>query len=210
MTLSTQAAGGTMHIGQPASTPVAGTAPAPHAVQHPQLNVTPRKPLPNGVSSNCKQHIVIVCDVSFSMGGGKINDLNKGRYALCAVLADIINKNGFELSVIDFNNAATLVVDGEPATTCQMPTAVAGGGTNFDAPLNLAVKQITDFKARPNPDGWWYLRSHVLYMSDGWAHVTQSNIDALHEIADVTAIAYGNDADQTTLARIASDGNPSR
>lgn len=206
MTLSTRAAGGTMHIGQPAATPVTGTAPAPHAVQHPQLNVTPRKSLPNGVSSNCKQHVILCCDVSISMGGDKINDLNKGRYALCSVLADVINKNGFELSVIDFNNRATLVVDGEPATTCQMPTAVSSGGTNFDAPLNMAEQQTMDFKARPNPDGWRYLPTHVLYMSDGRAHATQSNIDALHEVADVTAIAYGSDADQTTLARIASDG----
>lgn len=206
MTLTTQAAAGTIPIGQaaPIST---GTAPAAQAVQHPQLNVTQRKSLPTGVSSNCKQHVGMCCDVSTSMGGSKISDLNKGRHALCMVLADPVNKDGFELSVVDFNNRATLVVSGEPATSCQMPTSTASGGTNFDAPINAMVQEIEDLKARPNPDGWRYLRPHVLFLSDGQAHVTQSNIDALHELADVTAIAYGDDADQATLARIASDGN---
>lgn len=210
MTLSTQAAGNTIIIGQPATSPspvtTGGTTPSAAAVQHPQLNVTQRKSLPTGVSSNCKQHVIICSDISSSMHGAKCDDQNKARFALNAILADPINKDGFIITVIDFNNGATLIIDAEPATTCQMPNSMACGGTNFDAPINLAAQKIKDFKARPNPDGWRYLRDHVLILSDGRARATQSNIDALHEIADVTAIAYGDDADIATLETIASDG----
>ena len=64
----------------------------------------------------------------------------------------------------------------------------------------------SDFKARPNPDGWHYLRTQVLFLSDGQSSVSQKNILALQEIANVTAIAYGSDADGSTLSSIASDG----
>jgi len=68
------------------------------------------------------------------------------------------------------------------------------------------IKTVEDFNARPNLDGYRYLRPQVLFLSDGHSSVTDKNIADLHEIADVIAIAYGADADTQTLKRIASDG----
>ena len=65
---------------------------------------------------------------------------------------------------------------------------------------------IRAFESQPNPEGWRYLRSVVLFLSDGNGSVTDAAIRDLHEIADVTVIAYGDDADRTTLHRIASGG----
>lgn len=87
-----------------------------------------------------------------------------------------------------------------------MPEAIADGNTCFDAPLDLIIQELKIFKALPNPDGWHYLRPQVLFLSDGQAQASDQNMANIHEIAEVTAIAYGDDADHETLAKIASDG----
>ncbi len=169
------------------------------------LKVTKKSPFPTGVATNVKQPVWVVRDKSSSMTGNKILELNLACHAFLAELADPVNKDGFLVSVIDFNQKASSVISLEPATTLIMPDAIAGGSTNFDAPLNMVTNEIEAFRNRQNVEGWHYLRGHVLFLSDGWAPVTEKNIQALHELADVTAIAYGSDADQATLSRISSD-----
>lgn len=203
--MTAQAKTVTRPIGGQSTSTEGGTAPSAVS-EHPQFNVTNRKGLPDGVSSNTKQLVGLCCDISGSMFGSKIDNLNKARFGLTSILGDPINKDGFVVIGVDFNEDASLIIDAEPASRCQMPTSIADGGTDFDAPLKMMVERIKDFASRPNPDGWRYLRPHVLFLSDGQANVTQSNIDALHELADITAIAYGDDADEATLSRIASNG----
>jgi len=172
----------------------------------PTLKITRKKGLPSGVASNVKQLVLLLCDISTSMIGPKLDELNLARQALGLILADPVNKDGFLLTLIDFNHSAQVICSAQPATTLTMPDSVGNGGTNFDAPINAAIAEIEAFNARPNPDGWHYLRSQVLFLSDGQAGVADSNIQKIQEIADVTTIAYGSDADQSKLARIASDG----
>lgn len=182
------------------------TAPAPSAPKHRTLNVIKRKSMPTGVASNVKQLVLMLSDISTSMIGPKLDELNLARHALLAELADPVNKDGFLISLIDFNHTANLICSAEAATKLSMPDAIGSGGTNFDAPINQAIAEITAFNAQPNSEGWNYLRPQVMILSDGQAPVADKNIQDLHEIADVTAIAYGSDADQATLARISSDG----
>lgn len=170
------------------------------------LKVTKKRSLPTGVANNVKQPVWLLRDKSSSMAGNKILELNLACQALLAELADPVNKNGFLVSVIDFNQVATSVVSLEPATTLVLPDAIAGGSTNFDSPINMTIAEIEAHLARQNIEGWQYLRPYVLKLTDGRGPVTNKNIQVLHELADVSAIAYGADADQATLSRISSDG----
>ena len=172
----------------------------------PPLKLAKKLTLPTGVATNVKQHVLLVRDRSSSMHGQKVTELNMASIALGAELGSPGNKDGFLVSVVDFSNGADICATAEPATALKMPEAKASGGTNFDAALLKAIKVVEDFASRPNPEGWHYLRPHVLFLSDGHSTVSDKNITSLHEIADVTAIAYGADAAQGTLARIASDG----
>jgi len=72
--------------------------------------------------------------------------------------------------------------------------------------LKESILTIEEHTALPNPDGWVYLRPVALVLSDGQSDVSDKNIQDLQEIADVITIAYGSDANTSTLARIASDG----
>lgn len=166
-----------------------------------------RKPRPlSGISSNVSQHAILVRDTSTSMSGQKITELNLASQALAQVLADPKNKDAFRVSVIDFDSTARTVVSGKAVSEFTMPDARASGGTAFNAALQETLKQINDFKALPNPEGRGFMRPHVLFLSDGQSAVNDPNIDAVKEWASVTAIAFGRDADQSTLKRISSDG----
>lgn len=172
----------------------------------PVLKVTQRKKMPTGVASNVKQHILFLLDRSSSMSGSKINELNMAMAAILAQLASPENKDGFRVTIIPFNNRADVHCSAVPAGQVLPLNLVAAGGTNFDSPINVGIAEIQKQKAAPNPGGWHWLKPIVLFLSDGWAQVTDKNIQDFQEIAKVTAVAYGADADQATLSRIASDG----
>lgn len=175
-------------------------------VSLPTLKITKKLSLPDGISSNCKQHTVLVCDESSSMDGSKIDELNVAISGFVSELADPANKDGFLVSAVYFSSGAKIRATAKSAIGLSLPTAIANGGTNFDSALLKAIDVITDVAGRPNPEGWHYLRPQVLFLSDGHSNVSDKNIVALQEIADVTAIAYGSDASQDTLSRIANDG----
>jgi uncharacterized protein YegL len=163
-----------------------------------------KQELPDGISSNCKQLVFLVRDCSSSMAGPKIEELNKASISFLKVLADKANKDGFLVSVVDFQSSAKRATPVAKATVLTLPNAIAGGGTNFDSALKETILAINEFKVRPNQEGWHYLRPQVLFLSDGQSPVADKNILELQEIATVTAVAYGSDADTTTLTRISS------
>lgn len=172
----------------------------------PELNMPVRRKLPTGIASNVKQHVLIVCDRSTSMNGSKIAELNTARKALVSELASSDNKDGFRVSVIDFNGQADRLYFAEPVQTLKIVPSIATGGTNFDSALQETLDVIRDFKSLPNPDGWNYLRPVVLFLSDGQSSADDSLISEVQEEAQVIAIAYGTDADQQTLGRLSSNG----
>lgn len=193
-------------IGGGAATKPITTPPATSSLQIPEMKFTAQAKIRDGIASDSKQLIVVVDDCSGSMYGPKATEVDQANQGLGIELAKPDNKNGFIVGIVHFNQSAKLVAGPELATTITIPRIQAGGGTNFDAALNETLRVIRKFRDQPNPDGWDFQKPHVLILSDGQAPVSDNNIAALHEIADVTAIAYGADARAETLCRIASDG----
>ncbi len=204
---TTANAGATLPLGQaktqPATMPAGGSAPAPTL---PPLAITVKKKLPSGVASNVKQHVLFLLDKSSSMAGEKIMELDLAMASILAALGDADNKDGFRVTILPFNHGSSVLCSAVPVTSVPALNLVASGGTNFDSPLKKAIAEIDAFKAQPNPDGWHFLQPQVLFLSDGQASVTDANIQDLQERANVTAVAYGSDANQATLSRLASDG----
>jgi uncharacterized protein YegL len=172
----------------------------------PVMKMTVKKKLPTGVASNVKQHVLFLLDHSSSMSGEKLQELEMAMGAILLQLADPSNKDGFRVTIIPFNHSAGVFCSAEPASSVPALNLTASGGTNFDAPINAAIAAINARKSAPNPGGWVDLQPQALILSDGQAPVTDSNIQALQELANVTAVAYGADANQATLSSIASDG----
>ena len=172
----------------------------------PDLKVSKPLKIPTGVTSNTKQHVLLVRDCSSSMSGTKIDELNLASSGLIQELAKEQNKDGFLVSLIDFSSSSKRSAYAVSATGLTPPPAIAAGGTNFDSALLKTIETIEGFQNEPNSDGWRYLRPQVLFLSDGQSRVSDKNILNLQEIADVTTIAYGSDAEAQTLSKISSDG----
>jgi len=172
----------------------------------PDLKISKPLKIPTGVSRNTIQHVLAVRDCSSSMRGMKINEVNLATTGFFNELAHEQNKDGFRVSIIDFSTSSKLSAYAVSAIGFTPPQAIASGGTNFDSALLKTIETIESLQNEPNTDGWRYLRPQVLFLSDGQSRVSDKNILNLQEIADVTTIAYGSDADAQTLSKISSDG----
>jgi uncharacterized protein YegL len=172
----------------------------------PEMKVMSNDRLRNAVASDCKQLVMSLPDISSSMSGRKAKECQAALEKLFQTLADPENKDGFIGQIIPFNSSAHVAAGPELVTAMTVPKLRVGGGTNFDAALDLACKELDKFANRSNPDGWDYLKPVVLFKSDGQSYVSVDKIDALKERAQIIAIAYGADADANTLKQIASDG----
>jgi len=211
--ISSSAATSTMPLGEiqtGGAMGTSGTAPLDTGqVQLPTraLKVSAPLKMPTGVSSNCKQLVVLACDVSSSMKGqSKIDNLNVARTSLIQVLALPENKDGFIGCIVDFNHKAQTIVPPQSVVGMTVPVSKAGGGTNFNSAALECIRIVEGFNSQENPDGYRFIRPIVIKLSDGHAQISDKNIQALQEIATVITVAYGVDADQAALARIASDG----
>ena len=172
----------------------------------PDLKISKPLKIPTGVSSNTKQHVLLVRDCSSSMSGSKVDEMNLATTGLIQELASERNKDGFLVSLIDFSTSSKRSAYAVSAIGLTTPRAIASGGTNFDSALLKTIETIESLQNEPNTDGWRYLRPQVLFLSDGQSRVSEKNILNLQEIADVTTIAYGSDALEATLSKISTDG----
>lgn len=207
--------GATIPLGQPSTQAAQKTIPSGASIPSgqpassgslPIMKMTVKKKLPTGVASNVKQHCYFLLDESSSMSGPKISELDMAMASLLPPLADPSNKDGFRVTIIPFNHSSYVHCSGVPAVSVPPLNLSASGGTNFDSPVLKAIAAIRSHKSAPNPDGWQYLQSQVFILTDGHGPIADKNIHELQELANVTAIAYGADADQATLSRLASDG----
>jgi len=182
--------------------------PAQNAAVAPPLpmKLTVKKKLPTGVASNVKQRVYLLLDCSSSMSGFKIQELEMATGSVLLQLADPSNKDGFRVTIIPFNHGSSVHCRVAAPEAVPPLNLVASGGTNFDSAILKTIQEIDDAKALPNPDGWHYLEDQVIKLSDGRSRVSDKNIQDLQERANVTTVAYGADANQATLSRIASDG----
>jgi Mg-chelatase subunit ChlD len=166
------------------------------------------------VTSHCHQRVVLILDCSGSMKeNNKARDASAATAGLCQELALPVNKAGFEVAVIHFSNRAQLIHPFEPAPALVshlQPLRIGffGGETNLTAGLELARELLETAAASPAPAALRYVKPLAVVMSDGMHNHGPGPGPAagkLKEIADVLAVAFGDDADQAMLEAIATE-----
>jgi len=173
----------------------------------PALDIGVKEEIPDNVARRRRQHVGLVLDNSTSMGGSKIAELNVAVQALVRELAAPENRKGFQVSVAFFNSSVSRKALGECATKLTVKPARATGGTNFELALQEGSKLVEDFKKQPNLEGWADRMPVIIFMSDGQSSASQATIDLLKESAQVICVAFGDDADRSMLAKIATNGD---
>ncbi len=157
--------------------------------------------------------VVLALDVSGSMAGQPIAELNAGLKELAQALkADKLAALRVELAVATFGGSVT-IIDFVPADAFQPPTLSAHGGTPMGAAVQKALALLRERKDTYKRNGLDYFRPWLFLISDG------APTDAWEAAADlarqeeenkgVSVYAIGvQDADLQTLARFSATRPP--
>ncbi len=113
--------------------------------------------------------IVLILDVSGSMGGLKIQTVNEALVKFGEIIKeDSVTALRADVAVIEFNHEARVVQDFTNGTDFEPPALSVDGGTNYSKAVNLAL-DITEARKQSYRDGGIaYYRSLAYFLSDGY------------------------------------------
>lgn len=113
--------------------------------------------------------IVLILDVSGSMGGLKIQTVNQALVKFGEIIKeDSVTALRADVAVIEFNHEARVVQDFTNGTDFEPPALSVEGGTNYSKAVNLAL-DITEARKQSYRDGGIaYYRSLAYFLSDGY------------------------------------------
>lgn len=111
---------------------------------------------------------VLVLDVSSSMAGKAIDELNQGLVAYKDELsADGLASKRVEVCVITFGSEVTTVCDFATSQSFHPPTLVANGLTYMGMAVNQAIDAVEARKMQYKANGIAYYRPWIFLVSDG-------------------------------------------
>jgi uncharacterized protein YegL len=164
--------------------------------------------------------VCLCLDVSYSMSGQPINELNEGIQALYeAIKGDDIARYSAEISIVTFGGVAKQIADFCSIDRQQIGRLNAEGGTPMGDAVVMALDLLEQRKREYQDAGVDYFQPWLVLMTDG--QPTTSNIsweDAANRTAalansrklSVFAIGVGSEADMGVLARFSPRRTPLR
>jgi uncharacterized protein YegL len=166
---------------------------------------------PNWLCRNVKQTVVLVRDSSSSMCGNKAREASAANSDLVSELAQPVNKDGFNVAMVDFSTKSEIVHKLQPATTldgrvCQISAGRLGGNTSITAGLEDASAVLKKAEMETE-EGIVQLRPVIILFSDGHHNCgppPHGIADRLKGKADLVTVAFGGDADEGLLRDLAS------
>src|SRR5256885_1047919 len=122
---------------------------------------------------------VLLLDVSKSMGGQPINELNAGLAQYKdELLSDGLAAKRVDVSLITFGGEVKVVSEFATADTFVPPTLKAGGDTPMGAAILRALDQLNQRKETYRQNGVMFYRPWVFLITDG------GPTDEWHDAAD--------------------------
>ena len=123
--------------------------------------------------------VCLVLDVSGSMRGKPIDDLNKGLQEFYDDIAhDETKSQRIEMSLITFNHIVKTIQEPALVENFTMPTLVATGSTAMVNAVNDAIDKVEARKQWYKDTGQAYYRPWIILMTDGEPDDDQ-DVDAL-------------------------------
>jgi len=158
----------------------------------------------------------LVLDVSGSMAGDPINQLNKGLQDFYSdIQKDSTTENRLEIAIVEFSDSVTIRLAPSLISSFSMPILTTNGTTRLADGVNEAINVVRDRKNWYKQTGQPYYRPWVILITDG-APDSDQNIPALaNDIQngvrnkDFFFFAIGvAGADMNMLARISDPSMP--
>ena len=111
---------------------------------------------------------VVVADISGSMAGQPINELNRGlRDFQAEIMQDYIASQRLEVSVVTFGSEITLMQEPALVNNCRMPTLHAEGSTRLVDGVRQAMRMVEERKNWYKNTGQNYYRPFIVLITDG-------------------------------------------
>ena len=113
--------------------------------------------------------IVLILDVSGSMGGRKIQTVNEALVKFRDIIReDSVTALRADVAVIEFDHEARVVLDFTNGTDFEPPELSVKGGTNYSKAVNLALDVTEARKQSYREGGIAYYRSLAYFLTDGY------------------------------------------
>lgn len=166
--------------------------------------------------------VVLVLDISSSMSGQPIDELNRGVAEYYQTLAqDEKAHYAAETCVVTFASDVNCVREFTTADECPAAPAAfrASGMTCMGEAVNLALDKLEARIAEYRSHGVPYHRPWLVLMTDGMPNGSASELERAvsrvreklgANVLQTIPIAIGTGADNTCLARFSADGMPYR
>ncbi|GGG37391.1 hypothetical protein GCM10011344_42760 [Dokdonia pacifica] len=138
---------------------------------------------PFGVESpeNFEQKSIccFVLDVSGSMNGQPIDELNRGLQEFHSeIVSDPISSNRLEVAIITFDSTVNLVLEPSLVDNFNMPTLTTKGSTKLVDGVREGIRIVEDRKNWYKQTGQPYLRPWIILVTDGFPDFDQ-DVDSL-------------------------------
>ena len=112
--------------------------------------------------------ILLILDVSGSMGGQKIQTVNQALVKFGEIIRDdSVTALRADVAIIEFDHEARVVQDFTNGTDFEPPTLSVKGGTNYSKAVNLALDISEARKQSYRDGGIAYYRSLAYFLTDG-------------------------------------------
>jgi uncharacterized protein YegL len=111
---------------------------------------------------------VLLLDVSSSMAGEKIAELNSGLSVYKEeLISDSLAAKRVEVAVVAFGGTVDVLVDFTTAENFQPPVLEPRADTPMGAAINRAIEMVTDRKATYRQNGIAFYRPWIFLITDG-------------------------------------------
>lgn len=123
--------------------------------------------LPVNYEQKCP--VVFVLDVSGSMSGDPINELNKGLQQFHEeIQSDATAKNRLDISIVSFGSDFKIEHDFKLISEYEMPQLTASGSTNLVAGMRKGMELIKERKKWYQETKQTYYRPYLIMITDGY------------------------------------------
>lgn len=142
--------------------------------------------VPSNYAEKCL--CVLVVDVSTSMGGEPINQLNMGLQDFRRdVVDDFVTSQRLEVSIVTFGSSVTCVQEPALIDSFQMPTLSVNGSTKLVDGVRTGLSLVEDRKRWYKDTGQKYYRPMLILITDGEPDSDQDLIGLSAQIATSVA-----------------------
>jgi len=157
---------------------------------------------------------VFVLDISGSMRGTRIDELNK---ALNSFEDEMSSKNDqLDMAIIAFNDNVSILQEPALIGSFEMPILSASGSTATVDAVNAAIDLVKDRKNWYRANGIGYYKPWIVLVTDGAPDSSQDisalsrriSIDTENKLYNFLPLGFGEDVDMGILKQIQGDVPP--